>query len=67
MLASVTPETHPGLLGICLSGAGPTILALATGGLEAIALAAQVVFERAGVVVKWQVLEVGAGSSVKRE
>ncbi len=31
VLASVTPKTHPGLLGICLSGAGPTILALATG------------------------------------
>ncbi|KAJ1017805.1 hypothetical protein NDA16_005122 [Ustilago loliicola] len=30
ILASVTPSTHPGLLGICLSGAGPTILALAT-------------------------------------
>lgn len=30
ILASVTPKTHPGLLGICLSGAGPTILALAT-------------------------------------
>jgi homoserine kinase len=26
----VTPKSHPGLLGICLSGAGPTILALAT-------------------------------------
>lgn len=24
----MTPSTHPGLLGICLSGAGPTILAL---------------------------------------
>lgn len=24
----MTPATHPGLLGICLSGAGPTILAL---------------------------------------
>ncbi|KAK9475845.1 GHMP kinase [Lipomyces japonicus] len=30
ILASVTPKSHPGLLGICLSGAGPTILALAT-------------------------------------
>ena len=30
VLASVTPKSHPGLLGICLSGAGPTILALAT-------------------------------------
>jgi homoserine kinase len=24
----MTPSTHPGLLGVCLSGAGPTILAL---------------------------------------
>lgn len=24
ILRSVTPESHPGLLGICLSGAGPT-------------------------------------------
>lgn len=30
ILASLTPQSHPGLLGICLSGAGPTILALAT-------------------------------------
>jgi homoserine kinase len=30
ILASLTPQTHDGLLGICLSGAGPTILALAT-------------------------------------
>lgn len=37
ILASVTPATHPGLLGICLSGAGPTILALATHNLEQIA------------------------------
>ncbi|CBQ69022.1 probable THR1-homoserine kinase [Sporisorium reilianum SRZ2] len=37
VLASVTPKTHPGLLGICLSGAGPTILALATEGEERIA------------------------------
>lgn len=37
ILASVTPTTHPGLLGICLSGAGPTILALATDHLDDIA------------------------------
>ena len=37
ILASVTPTSHPGLLGICLSGAGPTILALATDNLEHIA------------------------------
>ena len=37
ILASVTPTSHPGLLGICLSGAGPTILALATDNLPHIA------------------------------
>ena len=37
ILASVQPATHPGLLGICLSGAGPTILALATHNLDEIA------------------------------
>ncbi|MCO5565315.1 hypothetical protein L7F22_018988 [Adiantum nelumboides] len=37
ILASVTPSSHPGLLGICLSGAGPTILALATENEQAIA------------------------------
>jgi homoserine kinase len=34
ILAALTPQTHPGLLGICLSGAGPTILALATHDFE---------------------------------
>lgn len=28
ILNTLTPLTHPGLLGVCLSGAGPTILAL---------------------------------------
>ncbi|KAK4702653.1 homoserine kinase, partial [Phenoliferia sp. Uapishka_3] len=28
ILNTMTPATHPGLLGVCLSGAGPTILAL---------------------------------------
>ena len=32
ILNSMTPTTHPGLLGICLSGAGPTILALVANG-----------------------------------
>ncbi len=37
ILRSVTPTTHPGLLGVCLSGAGPTILALATHNFDSIA------------------------------
>jgi len=30
ILSSMTPNNQPGLLGVCLSGAGPTLLALAT-------------------------------------
>ena len=37
ILSSVNPKTHPGLLGICLSGAGPTILALAVNNFDLIA------------------------------
>ncbi|KAG8904524.1 hypothetical protein FRB99_001607 [Tulasnella sp. 403] len=63
VLASVTPTTHPGLLGICLSGAGPTILALATGGFEEIGVGVEEVFRRAGVQVTWKVLQVVAEGS----
>lgn len=58
----ITPETHPGLLGICLSGAGPTILALATGGFDKIAEDARVIFLEKGVEVDWKLLEVVGGS-----
>jgi homoserine kinase len=45
-----------------LSGAGPTILALATGGFEAIAIDAAALFKKEGVEVDWKLLEVaGAG------
>ena len=37
VLEKMSPDSHPGLLGICLSGAGPTILALATENFEHIA------------------------------
>jgi len=62
----VTPATHQGLLGICLSGAGPTILALATGGYENIAEAASAVFARHNVKVDWKILSVCGGSTVSR-
>lgn len=61
---SITPASHPGLLGICLSGAGPTILALATGGFEAIAEDARKIFNGFGIEIDWKVLEVVGGSSV---
>jgi homoserine kinase len=62
--SQITPQTHPGLLGICLSGAGPTILALATGGFEAIAEDARKIFKKEGIEVEWKVLEVVGGSVV---
>ncbi|KAG8834307.1 hypothetical protein FRC17_009215 [Serendipita sp. 399] len=66
VLNSVTPATHEGLLGICLSGAGPTILALATDGFAKIAEAASSVFEKHGVKVDWKVLTVCGGCTVSQ-
>lgn len=37
VLEQMSPTSHPGLLGVCLSGAGPTILALATKDFQHIA------------------------------
>ena len=65
MTSSITPDTHPGLLGICLSGAGPTILALALTNFEAIAEDARKIFQEQGIEVDWLVLDiVTEGSSV---
>ncbi|THU90741.1 homoserine kinase [Dendrothele bispora CBS 962.96] len=63
--SSITPSTHPGLLGICLSGAGPTILALATGNYEAIAEDARNIFKEKGIEVDWKVLDIVGGSVVQ--
>ena len=66
MTSSITPDTHPGLLGICLSGAGPTILALALSGFEVIAEDARRIFREKGVEVDWKVLDiVTEGSSLE--
>jgi homoserine kinase len=58
ILASVTPASHPGLLGICLSGAGPTILALATGNQEAIAKTICDEFAKESIQCRVEFLEV---------
>ncbi|KAJ7601686.1 ribosomal protein S5 domain 2-type protein [Mycena polygramma] len=63
--SAITPKTHPGLLGICLSGAGPTILALATHGFEAIAEDARAIFRKTGVEIDWKLLTVVGGSVVE--
>jgi homoserine kinase len=57
LLHSVTPKSHPGLCGICLSGAGPTILALATDNFEGIANVILAMFAKTGIKCIWKLLE----------
>ena len=57
ILQSMTPKSHPGLMGICLSGAGPTILALATYNIEGIAGVILERFKGKGIECDWKVLE----------
>jgi homoserine kinase len=57
ILQSVTPQSHPGLLGICLSGAGPTILALATHNFEEIANHLLQQFKKENITCDWKLLQ----------
>ncbi|SCU88049.1 LADA_0E07866g1_1 [Lachancea dasiensis] len=57
ILSSVTPSTYPGLLGICLSGAGPTILALAVDNFEDIAEEIINRFSKKNIGCTWKLLE----------
>jgi homoserine kinase len=67
IVASMTPQSLPGLLGVCLSGAGPTILALATGNFEAIAGKIIEQFKTQGISCCWKVLEPAGGTRVIRD
>ncbi|KAJ9134699.1 Homoserine kinase [Coniochaeta hoffmannii] len=66
IVQSMTPATQPGLLGVCLSGAGPTILALATSNFEEIADNIMGRFKRQGIECGWKVLEPAEGTTVTR-
>jgi homoserine kinase len=57
ILMSVTPKSHPGLCGICLSGAGPTILALATENFDGIAEVILDMFAKKDIKCAWKLLE----------
>ncbi|KAG0048623.1 hypothetical protein BGZ83_006442 [Gryganskiella cystojenkinii] len=61
MLEQITPKTVPGVVGICLSGAGPTILVLATENFDQIAASVQEIFARqpnGGIKSMYKVLDV---------
>ena len=68
ILSCVTPSTYPGLLGICLSGAGPTILALATENFEEISQEIINRFAKNGIKCSWRLLEPAYdGASVEQQ
>ncbi|KAJ2362337.1 Trihydroxynaphthalene reductase [Coemansia sp. RSA 2607] len=61
ILANFNPDNTPGLLGICLSGAGPTILALAIDNFDDIAAKIRAVFDRqpdGGVETVYELLDI---------
>jgi homoserine kinase len=64
ILQSMTPATQPGLLGICLSGAGPTILALATENFEEIAQKITGRFAERGIECQWKLLELAQEGTI---
>ena len=58
VLTNIKHDGYPGLLAVCLSGAGPTILALATSNFEMIAKAIIAILSEAQEIhYDWQVLE----------
>ena len=56
ILSSTTPDLNKGLVGICLSGAGPTILALATENYEDIATSIINKFKENNIQCDWKLL-----------
>lgn len=67
VLHQVTPQSHPGLCGICLLGAGPTILCLATDNFEAIAETVTSIFASNSVKCDWKLLDLAYdGATVEK-
>lgn len=64
VLNELTPQTNPGLCGICLSGAGPTILCLATDNYEQIAEQVIGIFKASGVECKWKLLDLAYDGAI---
>lgn len=67
IVESMSPSTQPGLLGVCLSGAGPTILALATDHFEEIADRIITRFKKENIECQWLLLEPAEGTKTIRD
>jgi homoserine kinase len=61
---SMSPSSQDGLLGVCLSGAGPTILALATSNFDEIAERIMARFRKENINCEWRLLEPAEGTKV---
>ena len=67
VLEQITPDKYPGLCGICLSGAGPTILCLAIDGFDNIAKDVVDIFKSENVECDTKVLDLAYdGATVER-
>lgn len=67
VLSEVTPDLCPGLCGVCLSGAGPTILCLATENFEDVAKTVMETLAKNGVKSSWKLLDLAYdGATVER-
>ncbi|PKS07735.1 hypothetical protein jhhlp_006343 [Lomentospora prolificans] len=70
IVSSMSPSTQPGFLGCCLSGAGPTILALATSNFEEIANRIIAILKKSNskpdLACQWRILEPANGTEVIR-
>lgn len=64
IIRSFTPKSYDGLMGICLSGAGPTILVLATDNFNEIASKIIERFSKEDVVCSWKLLDVANDGAV---
>jgi len=64
ILRDMNPKTQDGLCGICLSGAGPTILALATHNFEEIAEGILAMFRKEKVECRWKLLDPAQGGAI---
>ena len=68
IVTGMSPKTDDGFLGVCLSGAGPTILALATHNYDAIAAKIIGMLKQynddKGLQCNWKLLEPAEGTTV---
>lgn len=62
-LAEALALDHPDLVGVCLSGSGPTVIALAAGETAGIERALAEIYGRLGVVCRIRVLDAHNGST----